>query len=300
MSSNHLSYVLISPARNEADYIELTIRSVISQTVLPIRWVIVSDGSTDGTDEIVNRYAKDHPWIELVRLPEREIRDFRGKVLGFEAGREQLRDCTYDVIGNLDADMSFGPELFGFLMEKFSIDPNLGVAGAPFTEGKGTYDFQFSSVEHVSGACQLFRKECFEEIGGYQPMPRGGIDVVAVLTARMKGWKTRTYPEYVCFHHRGMGTAQSGKKSAWFRLGQKDYMLGRHPLWQCARSCYQMRNYPRVVGGFLLLAGYAWSALKRVRRPVSKDLMDFQRGEQMERLKRFFAGMRGSWIPEDV
>ena len=104
------SYVLITPARNEAQFIELTIKSVVAQTVLPLKWVIVSDGSTDGTDDIVRKYAADHPWIELVRMPERRERHFAGKVHAFNAGYARVRDLVYEVIGSLDGDISFGED----------------------------------------------------------------------------------------------------------------------------------------------------------------------------------------------
>src|SRR3984885_6411659 len=97
-------YVLITPARNEAQFIELCLQSVVSQTVRPVRWVIVSDGSTDGTDEIVGRYAAENTWIELVRMPERRERNFAGKVYAFNAGYEKLQGLEYEVIGSLDGD----------------------------------------------------------------------------------------------------------------------------------------------------------------------------------------------------
>jgi poly-beta-1,6-N-acetyl-D-glucosamine synthase len=284
------TYVLITPARNEEAFIELTLKSMVAQTLRPLKWVIVSDGSTDRTDEIVQRYTSEHDWIELVRMPERKERNFGGKVLSFNAGRERVKGLKYDIIGNLDADLSFEPDLFAMLMGKFAENPKLGVGGAPFTEGKGTYDFRYSSVEHVSGACQLFRRECFEAIGGYQPMKGGGIDVLAVLTARMNGWQTRTFPERVCFHHRSMGSAKHSAAMISFKLGQKDYMLGRHPLWQLFRAVYQMKRPPLIVGGIALLAGYGSYGLKRVPRLVPEAVVRFQRREQMDRLKRFLFG----------
>lgn len=287
MNATLPTYVLITPARNEEAFIELTIKSMIAQTVRPLKWVIVSDGSTDRTDEIVRQYLAQHNWIELVRMQNRGKRNFGGKVLSFNVGRELLKDLSYEVIGNLDADMSFEVGLFEFLMSRFAENPRLGVAGAPFTEGNGTYDFRFSSLEHVSGACQLFRQECFEAINGYTPMEGGGIDVVAVMKARMKGWQTRTFPDYVCYHHRSMGSAKHSVLSAKFKLGQKDYMLGRHPLWQMFRCFYQMARHPLILGGGALLAGYWWAWLKRVERPVSRELVEFQRREQMLRLKKF-------------
>src|ERR1035441_7778521 len=107
---NPLTYVLITPARNEADFVELTLKSVVSQTVRPLKWVIVSDGSTDGMDEIVSRYAAEQPWIELVRMPERRERHFAGKVNAFNAGYARVKDLSYAIIGNLDADVSFDPD----------------------------------------------------------------------------------------------------------------------------------------------------------------------------------------------
>lgn len=297
MGTQALAYALITPARNEADLIEQTIRSVISQTILPRKWVIVSDGSTDGTDEIVGRYLAVHPWIELVRMPERRDRHFAAKVQCFRAGYERLQGMEYDIVGNLDADITFEPGYFAFLLGKFAAHPRLGVAGTPFVEGTETYNFRFTSVEHVSGACQLFRRQCYQEIGGYQPVKGGGIDWIAVTTARMKGWQTRTFVEQVCHHHRPMGTASQGKLKAWFALGRQDYYLGGHPLWQVFRSVYQMARKPLLLGGIYLLAGYLWAWMTRAERAVSPELMRFHRGEQMARLRHkalSIIGMRAS------
>src|ERR1041385_3274513 len=128
------TYVLITPARNEAQFIERTIQCVISQTVPPLRWVIVSDGSTDGTDEIVAKYLAANPWIELIRMPERSERHFAGKVNAFNAGYARVAGLKYDAIASLDADITFENEYFAFLLEKFSEDPGLGVVGTPFKE----------------------------------------------------------------------------------------------------------------------------------------------------------------------
>ena len=283
-------YVLITPARDEAEFIELTLKSVVSQTFRPEKWVIVSDGSTDGTDEIVSRFTANNPWIELVRLPERRERHFAGKVHAFNSGYAKVANLDYDVIGNLDADVSFEPGHFEFLVEKFHTDPRLGMVGAPFREGSFQYDYRFTNIENVWGGCQLFRKECFEDIGGYVPVKGGSIDHIAVVSARMKGWKTRTFTESVCTHHRVMGTAQHSGVASKFRLGAKDYAVGNHPLWQIFRMFYQMKQRPVLMGGLSLGAGYAWSMLRQVKRPVSNDLVAFTRHEQMQRLGRFFTG----------
>jgi poly-beta-1,6-N-acetyl-D-glucosamine synthase len=281
------AYVLITPARNEVQYIELTLRSMVAQTLRPLRWVIVSDGSVDGTDEVVRKYAIDHPWIELIRMPERHERDFAGKVRAFNAGRARVASLNYEVIGNLDADVSFGEGHFNNLVSKFAQHPKLGVVGAPFREGSYQYDYRFTNIENVWGGCQLFLKECFDDIGGYVAIPGGSIDHIAVVSARMKGWKTRTFTESVCLHHRTMGTAQTGGLRARFKHGAKDYAVGNHPLWEMFRTVYQMRQPPYGIGGVAMASGYCWSMLRRVKRPVPETFVAFTRHEQMQRLSAF-------------
>ncbi len=281
-------YVLITPARNEAKFIEQTIQSVVAQTVRPLRWVIVSDGSTDGTDDIVSRYAAEHEWIELVRRPERRERHFAGKVHAFNAGFDRVRELDYDCIGSLDADITFEPDYFAFLLGKLVEKPRLGLVGTPFRENGKSYDYRYVSIEHVSGACQFFRRQCFADIGGYVPVEGGGVDHVAVITSRMRGWETRTFTEKFCEHHRVMGAAQHGAWKMKFNIGKLDYALGGSPFWELFRTTYQMTKPPYVVGGFLILAGYAWSAMRRVRRPVSDELVRFRRREQMRRIGRLF------------
>jgi len=286
-------YVVITPARNEADFIELTIKSMVSQAVPPLKWVIVSDGSTDGTDEIVSRYAASHTWIELLRMPERRERHFAGKVQAFNAGLERVKDLPYEVVASLDGDISFDAEYFCFLLSKLAEDPGLGLVGTPFKEGANpTYDYRFVNIEHVSGACQVFRRECFEQIGGYMPIRGGCIDNIAVITARMRGWKTRTFTEKVSQHHRPMGTGQWSLLAVRFKFGVKDYTIGNHPMWELFRGLRQMTQKPVLVGGVMLLAGYFWSLLRGADRPVSSELLAFHRREQMQRLRRFFSVSR--------
>lgn len=286
MMKHTLKYVLITPARNEAQYIELTLRSMVAQTRPPLKWIIVSDGSTDRTDEIVEAYVSQYPWIELLRMPERQERHFAGKVHAFNSGYERVKELDFGVIGNLDGDVSFEPEHFEFLMGKMEENASLGVAGAPFREGTFQYDYRFTNIENVWGGCQLFRRECYEAIGGYMPLKGGCIDHVAVLMARLHGWQTRTFTEKVCMHHRQMGTATHGALKARFKVGAKDYTVGNHPLWELARTIYQMKHRPFVIGGLAMGSGYAWSLVRRADVPLSSDLVAFVRKEQMNRLKK--------------
>jgi poly-beta-1,6-N-acetyl-D-glucosamine synthase len=290
------TYVLITPARNEACFIELTIKSVVAQTFRPSRWIIVSDGSTDGTDDIVRKYAADYPWIELLRMPERRERHFAGKVYAFNAGYAKLKDLSYEVIGNLDGDISFDPDYLTNLMSKFAANPRLGVCGTPYEERNTQYDYRFASVENVPGACQLFRRKCFEEIGGYRPIKEGTVDTIAVMSARMRGWETRAFTDKMFRHHRESDTAQNDMLTARFRRGAKSYAIGSHPIWELFRAVYYMTRRPYVLGGLALFSGYVWSLIRRTDRPVSLELVAFQRREQMRRLRQLLTGkwMTGS------
>lgn len=282
------NYIIITPARNEAQFIELTLKSVVAQTCLPFKWVIVSDGSTDGTDEIVARYAADHSWIELLKLPDRKDRNFAGKVYAFNAGYAQLQGCDYQFLVSLDGDLSFEREYFSFLLGKLRTDSSLGLVGTPFQELSGeVYDYRYTSTDHVSGACQVFRRECFEEIGGYTPIKGGGIDLVAVVSARMKGWHTRTFTEMSCLHHRPMNSAMNKGWKLKFRWGQSDYRLGGHPMWELFRCIFQMSKRPYVIGGLTTLAGYYSSLVSRKPRAVSAEFARFRGKEQLQRLKAF-------------
>jgi len=281
------TYVLITPARNEAKFIEFTLQSMVGQIFRPLKWVIVSDGSTDGTDDLVRKYSANNPWIELLRMPERAERHFAGKVHAFNAGYARATELNPDVIGNLDADVSIESDHFQYLLSNFGENPELCVGGSPFRERSQQYDYRFSNIENVWGGCQLFRRECYEAIGGYTPVQGGGVDHIAVVSARMKGWKTRTFPDKVCIHHRTMNTAEQGALKAKFKLAAKDYAFGNHPGWELFRTFYQTTKPPVVLGGLALGAGYFWSMFRGKERSVSPELVAFTRREQMQRLKKF-------------
>lgn len=287
-----MNYALITVAWNEEGLIEKNLLSVTAQTILPKIWVIVNDGSTDRTEEIIKEYVAAYRWIDLISIAPHSNHSFASKAKGFLAAYEKIRSLDFDIIGNLDADISFESDYFEFLLDKFASDPRLGVAGTPFVEDGKHYDYRFTSIEHVSGACQLFRRECYEGIGGYKPVREGGIDWIAVTTARMMGWKTRTFTEKVCYHHRKIGTAEKKLIASIFHYGKKSYYLGYHPLWQFIRSVYQMAKKPYLIGGSALWLGYVWGFLTMRTRPVSQDLIKFYRREQMERfrsiIKKFF------------
>src|SRR5437660_1594065 len=247
-----MKYVLITPAHNEERFISKTLESMVRQTVLPERWVIVDDGSTDRTAEIIASYAEDCPWIELLRRPQSADRSFVGKANAFNAGLERVKQLDFDVLGNLDADVSFESDYMQFLLQKFAENDDLGVAGTSMREAD--YDAlkdSFYSDHDVFGACQLFRRNCFEQVGGYTPIKWGGLDWIAVRTARLNGWQTRSFREKYFYHHRPMGATDSTIWKARFDYGRKDYYLGNHPLWQVFRVAFQMLKRPYGIGALI-------------------------------------------------
>ena len=280
-------YLLVTSARNEEQHLEQTILAVRAQTVRPVKWIIVNDGSTDATAKIIDRHATSSNWIDRLDMPTHRARNFAAKAHCFNAAWKAVNGLHYDVIGNLDADITFEPGYFEFLLRKFAEIRDLGVAGTPFVQDGG-YDSSRDSFEgenHVAGGCQLFRRGCFEELGGYVPAKGGGVDWIAVTTARMNGWRTRSFREKRFIHHRPLGTAERSSLSAFYAYGEKDYCFGGSPVWEVCRVAYRMSKRPLLLGGLALGAGFLSAAIRRVERPVSADLMQFHRREQMAKLK---------------
>ena len=293
MENKPLRYALLTAARNEEAFIEKTILSVIAQTAQPVTWIIASDGSTDRTDEIIKAYAARHSWIEFVRMPERRDRQFAAKAHCINASYRRIENLNFEVVANIDADVSFDADYCEFLLGKFKLISGLGVAGTPYVETNShstaeTSAHSLTDLNHVSGQCQFFRRSCFEEIGGYVPIKGGAIDWVAVTTARMKGWITRSFTAKKFLHHRQMGTAEQSILSARFHYGCKAYYVGGHPVWEMLRGICQMKQRPWIVGGLFFQLGYILAGLKRMPRAVSQELMAFHRAEQMNRLRKIF------------
>jgi poly-beta-1,6-N-acetyl-D-glucosamine synthase len=281
-----MTYALVTPARNEERFIKATLDAVCRQTILPVSWVIVDDGSLDGTAEIAEEYARRVPWIEIVRRPRRAERSFAGKAEAFNAGFELIRDRQFDFVASLDADVTFEPDYFEYLLNQMRASELLGVVGTAMIEsGYDPLRESFFNEQDVFGACQLFRRACFEDVGGYTPVRGGGIDWIAIRTARMKGWQTRCFLEKSFYHHRPMGATETNVFRARFEYGKKDYYLGNHPLWEGLRIVFQLTTRPYVIGGVFIMAGYVYGLMARIERPLSPDLMRFHRHEQLQRLR---------------
>jgi biofilm PGA synthesis N-glycosyltransferase PgaC len=279
------TYALITAAHNEEAFIGVTIRAVVGQSVLPLKWVIVSDASTDRTDEIVLNYARDNPFIELVRLDEVHRHDFAAKAHAIKAGYESLNGLGYGYIGILDADTSFDPDYYGKLLELFIHDPRLGITGGFIYEDRGGVftSRRSNRAFSVAGATQFFRRECFEEVGGILPLRYGGEDWCAEVSARMMGWKVRASPKLRIFHHRTADTVD-GWLLRRFQQGKMDYSLGCLPAFEVVKCAVRMSEKPVVLGGCVRFAGFTWSYCVRADRSVSREFIRFLQKEQKQRL----------------
>jgi glycosyltransferase involved in cell wall biosynthesis len=275
------SYVLITAAHNEEAYIGTLISSVASQTLLPSKWVIVSDGSVDATDEIVTRRAAVHPFIELVRVVVAHPRDFASKSRALNIGARRLRACGYRFIGHLDADISFDPTYIQTLLLRFQTDLSLGISGGVVHEEQGGRfkPRRTNSVRSVAGAVQMFRRECYEAVGGFLPMRFGGEDWHAEITARMSGWRVMSFSDLRVYHHRPTGGC-----AAWYRQGRMDYSMGCHPVFEVLRIIRRLASRPYVLGSLVRLWAFACAYFRRERRMASPEVVRYLRAEQMGRL----------------
>jgi glycosyltransferase involved in cell wall biosynthesis len=288
---NRCGYVLVTAAYNEEDNIEETIQSVVRQTVLPGRWVIVSDGSTDGTDGIIAKYAEKHSFIHFLRVTRRPGRSFGSKVRALRAGNELLQGIEADFIGNLDADVSVEPAYFESLIQQFETRPALGIAGGfVFEETDNQFRSRRSNRSYsVAHAAQIVRRECYEAIGGYAVLEYGGEDWHAQISARMKGWEAEAFPELKIYHHRHTGEADNLLRHK-FRQGRMDYSFGSDIVFEILKCLDRAAEKPFLLGMVARLAGYFWSAICRDPRPVSKEFVAYLRREQKEKILSFLKG----------
>ena len=279
--------MLVTAARNEKDFIELTIKSVVAQTVMPLTWVIVSDCSVDGTDELVCSYAKKYPFIRFVRVDERSERNTAAKVNAIYEGIKALGRTDYTYFGNLDADISFGENYFETLLQRFEHDAELGIIGGRIYQMNTRRNRALeadASTESVAGAVQFFRRSCFDQIGGYLSIPGGMEDGIAEITARYYGWKTRSYRDLPVVHHRELGTVGRSVYRARFNSGLTEYVVGYAFAYHMIRALSRIVERPYLMGTLLVIAGYMWGLLSRQRKVLPNAIIRFIRREQVTKL----------------
>lgn len=279
-------YVVITPARDEERTIALTLRSMFAQTIPPLRWVIVNDGSSDRTREIIECQLGTVPWLVLMDRHDRGFRALGGGVVeAFAEGLARVQDLSWEFVVKLDADLSFGPRYFENLLARFEANPKLGMAsGKTFLLQDGRKRIEWCHDDHVRGPAKMYSRPCFEAIGGLEA--RRGWDMIDETRAQMLGYETRSFVAEELIHHRPIDARQPRVLQSRFEMGKLYHYLGYHWLYhalRCARSV--LEDYPRPLGGLALLAGYAWAAVSGAER-YEPEYVAFVRRRQLERFNR--------------
>jgi glycosyltransferase involved in cell wall biosynthesis len=285
-------YAIVTAAYNEGRFIEALVRSVVAQTRLPERWVVVSDASTDSTDEIVARYAARYPFIQLHRITEAHERNWSAQVNAINAGFALVEPLNTAFVGNLDADVTLPPSYFERLLEKFAADPRLGIAGGCIYEPKGQEfrERKGNNPRSVPHAVQMFRRECFAAVRPYTPLVYGGPDWYAEIRARMAGWTVQSFADLPVYHHRPTGSA-GGLKSLvryWYRQGLMDHAFGALPSFELVKLVRRLFSHPPVIGATARLLGYCAGHLGGRGRLLPPDAIRFLRHEQRFRIRNLF------------
>ena len=278
-------YILITSAHNEAELIEKTIISVINQQIKPVEWIIIDDGSSDNTSDIITKFATSNSFIKLFYKKPDLQRDFSSKVNAIHLAVSKIASSDYDYLGILDADITFDSSYYASVISKFENNKNLGIVGGliyDIVNGKTIPLYLHPNI--TRGAVQFFKKECFEEIGGLLPLRYGGEDSVACFSARLKGWEVQNFEDLKGFHHRLAGTADRGIFKARFREGFVEYHLGYHPLFEFVKGISRFKEQPIIAGSLVRFFGFWMANIKREKRLISKELVDFIRKEQISRL----------------
>jgi poly-beta-1,6-N-acetyl-D-glucosamine synthase len=283
MSSNALKYVIISPVRDEEANLARTIESMISQSVRPYEWVIVNDGSTDGTAAIADNYARQHDWIRVCHRDNRGFRKAGGGVVdAFNDGYRSLRTNDWDFIVKLDGDLSFAPEYFQSCFHAFEAEEKLGIAGGTiYNVINGQAIPEVCPAFHVRGATKIYRRACWDAIGGFWPAP--GWDTMDEVKAQMLGWSTRTLAGLQVLHHRPTGK-NDGTWGAGFKNGRANYICGYHPLFMLLKCAKRLKEKPYLIQSASLFWGFVSGYLLGIRQVDDRATIKYLRRQQLSRL----------------
>ena len=290
MRLGHAKYVVITPVRDEEAYIAHTIQSMVAQTVRPEEWIIVNDGSTDGTGGIIDDCAAGHPWVRAVHRRNRGFRQSgAGVVEAFDVGLQTVGYVDWQFLVKLDGDLSFEPDYFEKCLGNFQQDSKLGIGGGTiYNLVNGKKEVERTPAFHVRGATKIYKRECWDAIGGLWPVP--GWDTMDEVKANMLGWSTLSFSDLPLTHYRFTGSAE-GFWSGFVKNGRANYICGYHPLFMLIRCVNRLFRVPYAVGSLGLAYGFVTAYLKRIPRVNDPSVIAYLRQQQMHRLM----GKRSIW-----
>jgi glycosyltransferase involved in cell wall biosynthesis len=272
-------YIVIIPARNEEKYIGATLESLVGQMCAPLVILVVDDGSTDSTSDIVKQYAREHPSVKLFIRSNRGYRfTGPGVIEAFYEGIESLGDCNYDYLAKLDADCEFPPDYFSRILAEFQRNPKLGICGGMlYDRTEKGLKRNWHPVHHIRGATKIYRRSCFVDIGGLERLL--GWDVLDELTARFKGWQAYTIESLPFVTNRKAGEP-IGFWKRWTNAGRIAYMLHSSFIYLLAKAIRRCINKPYILGGLLIMVGYFISWWQQNPRIGDRKLIRFIQHEQ--------------------
>ena len=279
-------YVLISPCRNEADYMRQCLDTVIAQSVRPLKWLVVDDGSTDDTARILSEYARLHPWITVVTRKDRGRRSVGpGVIEAFYAGYDTINPDDYDYICKLDLDLRLPPRYFEVLMQRMEANPRIGTcSGKSYVEDQGALVHEGQGDETSLGMTKFYRVACFRGIGGFvREVMWDGIDC---HRCRMKGWIACSWdePGLRFVHLRRMGSSDQSIFTGRMRHGYGQYFMGTSLVYMIASAINRMSEKPYFLGSLAMLWGWIRSALQGKPRYEDPEFRRFLRRYQRRAL----------------
>jgi poly-beta-1,6-N-acetyl-D-glucosamine synthase len=277
------NYVIITPARDEESNIQKTILAVASQSVLPAQWIIVDDGSRDGTAAIIDRAAESYPWVTAVHRSDRGFRQAGGGVVAaFYEGYSGVNVPDWDFIVKLDADLNFAPDYFERCFAEFDKDPRLGIGGGGiYHDTPAGLELEQNPAFHVRGATKIYRRECWDQLGGLLKAP--GWDTIDEVKANMLGWSTRTFPDLQVSHSRYTGAADGAWKDS-VKNGFANYVTGYHPAFMLVKCLRRLAARPYFIGSLGLAWGFIKGYFRRAQQSQDPAFIRYVRSQQMRRL----------------
>ncbi|MGB9629125.1 MAG: glycosyltransferase family 2 protein [Thermodesulfobacteriota bacterium] len=281
-NSMNPAYIVITPVRDEVKYVGLTFESMISQTVKPVEWIIVDDGSTDGTGELLDRLAGDWPCVRVIHRPNRGFRKSGGGVIeAFNEGYAQIREKDWEFLVKLDGDLSFEPDYFERCLEEFYEDPSLGLGGGTvcvIKNGRLEVDSKGDPPFHVRGATKIYRRACWEVVQPLVQTP--GWDTIDEVKANMYGWKTRTFPQIRLLQHKPTGSGD-GNIGNWAKNGLANFHTGYHPIFMIGKCVKRGFQKPRLEASLGLLLGFLSGYVNRTPRSATREVVQYLRRQQI-------------------
>jgi glycosyltransferase involved in cell wall biosynthesis len=278
-----LKYVIVSPVRNEEEFIETTIKSVINQDHLPSEFIIVDDGSTDSTPEIIQRYTSIYNWIKVVHRPKGEHRPGGGVVEAFYAGFDIIETKDWNFVIKLDGDVEFAPDYFSKQIERFEENPKLGISSGKTYQPKGNkLVLDKMPDDHTRGPAKMYKRDCWNDIGG---LPRVlGWDTLDELKAQVLGWETRSFADLKLIHFKPIGYKQKKIVKREVKAGERQHYLGYHPAFALSRGIYRMFQKPYLIAGVLNIYGFIAAELQNTDQIKDKEIIHHLRKKQIDRL----------------